>query len=265
MKPRMLELLHTMQRYNSTSMAHEVFGLDASVTYDALVVAPSWKPDRIIKDPSFTVTVLANHSYVSGYLVEKDGLKIAWIQCASGACNLIDHLFICAELRFKKLIFIGAVGSLVSAFNVGDFCTPAWSIDGALSSSYLSERLSDYRPFAHIVPPDPAFVERVSALAAAMGYPLRPSAVFCTDSISLEYAHLDEIKSMGAQLIEMETAAFYRLADLLEIPAVALLVVSDNSANGDPLLGRSPELDDKYHNARNIVIPQMIEAIARLD
>ena len=265
MKPRMQELLRTMQRYNSTAMAREVFGLDAAVTYDALVVAPSWKPTKIIEGPAFAITPLADHSYVSGYLVEKDGMKIAWIQCASGACNLIDHLFICAELKFKKLIFAGAVGSLVPAFSVGDFCTSAVSIEGTLSSAYLSEKLSDYQPFAQVAPPNAAFLNHVSALADSMGYPLRPATVFCTDSISLEYAHLDEIKAMGAQLIEMETAAFYRLADLLEVPAMALLVVSDNSSNGDPLLGRSPELDARYHNTRNHVIPQMIEAIARLD
>ena len=39
------------------------------------------------------------------YLVEKDGLKIAWIQIASGGNNLIDHLTICGELKFKKLIY----------------------------------------------------------------------------------------------------------------------------------------------------------------
>jgi purine-nucleoside phosphorylase len=69
--------------------------------------------------------------------VEKGGLKIAWIQTASGACNLIDHLTICGELKFKKLIFIGAVGSLRENFNVGDLCTPSYSIAGVFANAYL--------------------------------------------------------------------------------------------------------------------------------
>lgn len=40
MKNRMKEILHNMQKYNSTDMAFQTFGLDSSVFYDALIVAP---------------------------------------------------------------------------------------------------------------------------------------------------------------------------------------------------------------------------------
>lgn len=265
MKPRMQQLLATMQKYNSTAMCREVFGLDSDTVYDALVVAPGWKPTKIIRDPSFRVTALADHSYVSGYQVEKDGLKIAWIQCASGACNLIDHLTICGELRFRKLIFVGAVGSLVPEIEVGELCTSACSIEGSFASAYLQETLTGWQPFSEVTPPDPGFLAQVTALSAGMGCALRPARVFCTDSISMEYSHLDEIRATGAQLIEMETASFYRLADLLEVPAVALLVVSDNSASGVPLLGRSQAQDDRYHGARSVLIPGLIAAIAAMN
>lgn len=265
MKSRMRELLATMQRYNSADMCREVFGLDRSAVYDALVVAPGWKPTRIIRDPSFHVTALAEHAYISGYLVERDGLRIAWIQCASGACNLIDHLTICAELRFKKLIFVGAVGSLVPEFSLGDLCTPVCSIDGSFACAYLNKTLTEWQPFARVTPPERRLIDKAAELAAQHGWGLREATVFCTDSISMEYAHLDEIRGMGAQLIEMETAAFYRLAALLEVPAAALLVVSDNSANGEPLVGRSEEQDARYHGARSVIIPELIVALAAAD
>lgn len=265
MKPRMRELLDTMQKYNSTAMCREVFGLDSSVEYDALVVAPGWKPTRIIRDPSWHVTLLADRSYVSGYEAEKDGLRIAWIQCASGACNLIDHLTICAELEFRKLIFVGAVGSLTPEIDVGELCTSACSVEGSFAGAYLNSTLTGWQPFAEVTPPDAAFQERVKALAAQRGRELRAEKVFCTDSISMEYSHLDEIRATGARLIEMETAAFYRLADLMEVPAAALLVVSDNSASGVPLVGRNEEQDRRYHEARSVIIPDMIAAIARMD
>ena len=38
---------------------------------------------------------------------EKDGRKVAWAQTASGACNVLDHALICADMRFKKFIFAG--------------------------------------------------------------------------------------------------------------------------------------------------------------
>ena len=88
--------------------------------------------------------------------------------------------------------------------------------------------------------------------------------VFCTDSIFCEYSHLDFIKSFGAKLIEMETSSFYLMADLMEKPAIALMAVSDNSANGDPLVGRTEEQKRLYNITRKQVIPKMIMDIARM-
>ena len=56
----------------------------------------------------------------------------------------------------------------------------------------------------------------------------------------------------------METAVLYLMADLLEIPTVALLVVSDNSATGVALVGRTEEEQRKYDYGRNVVLPTMI-------
>ena len=56
----------------------------------------------------------------------------------------------------------------------------------------------------------------------------------------------------------METASLYLMADLLEIPTVALLVVSDNSATGDALVGRTDEEQSRYDYGRNVVLPTMI-------
>ena len=68
----------------------------------------------------------------------------------------------------------------------------------------------------------------------------------------------EEIKEFDTDLIEMETAALYFMADLLEIPTVALLVVSDNSATGAALVGRTEEEQRKYDYGRNVVLPAMI-------
>ena len=108
MKPRLMEALENMRRHNAGVMSRECFGFEPEVPYDALVAATGWKPDKTILDPSFTVTQLTQHAYFSGFLVEKDGLRIAWAQTASGACNVLDHLLVCAELSFKKMIFAGA-------------------------------------------------------------------------------------------------------------------------------------------------------------
>jgi len=262
MKDKMIKILDKIHKYNVSNMAQLNYGLDPNIEYDVLVVAPGWKPTRIIKDDSFKVTTLATHSYISGYLVEKGDIKIAWIQIASGASNLLDHLTLCAELKFKKLIFVVAVGSLTTDFNVGDVCTPSFSIEGVFANAYLEEKLTDYKPFGKVYP-DERYVDDIVKLANKSNYNLMKASVFCTDSIAMEYYHLDEIKSYSTDLIEMETSTFYKIAELLEVPAIALLVVSDNSASGHPLVGRSDELQIKYNSSRSIIIPDLIYKIAK--
>jgi len=264
MTPNLKRIIDNIKRYNAGDMCAEVFGFDKKADYDALVVAPGWKPTKIIKGIAYKVTPLAAHSYVSGYLVERDGIKIAWAQTAAGAGSLFDNVVICAEMKFKKFIFAGAVGSLSPDFKIGDFCTPAECVSGVYIDHYLGERLdTEYCPFNKVYP-DTDFVNRVVARADERGYDLKSAKVFSTESIALEYSHLAEIKATGAQLIEMETSTFYRLAEMMEIPAVALLIVSDNSATGDPLLGRGKDRDHLYGRARSTIIPEMIFEVAKL-
>ncbi len=261
MKERLRQALDNMKKYNKGIMYQEIFGFDPDVDYDALVIAPGWHPVKIIKDPAYRVTLLSQHSYFAGYLVEKDGLKVAWAQTASGACNVLDHAMICADMSFRKCIFVGAVGGLTQRFKVGDFCTPEVCISGVYVNHYLDEKISDYKPFEKIYP-DKQYMQKVISLADSLGYELKPAKVFCTDSVCMEYSHLDEIRASGAELIEMETGTFYTLADLFDVPAIALLAVSDNSATGDPLLGRGEELEAAYHNTRSNIVPDMVFKIA---
>ncbi len=263
MTDRLKTILDNLHKYNMEGLAKINFGLTADVVYDALVVAPSYSPGKILKDNSFRYKELGSQSYCQGFLVEKDGLKLAWIKTAAGGCNMLDYLLICGELRFRKLIFVGAVGALKEEFNIGDVCTPCFSVAGTLANTYLKESIKDYVPFERIYP-ERNHIARVIELAAEKGYFIKEASVFCTDSIAMEYTHLDEIRSFGTDLIEMETSTFYAIAKIMDIPAIALLVVSDNSATGVPLVGRSDEIQMKYEHARCQIVPDLICMIAKM-
>ncbi len=246
-------------------VAEYEFGLSRAKHYDALVVAPGWRPDKIMADyPGVEITCTMVHSYLTGFELRHGDTLIAWIQCSTGASSLIDELATCAYLDVDRLIFVGAVGGLVPEVPLGGLYTPSWCIEGNLANGYLEEDILAYRPFGRVYPSDPAFVARVRALAAARGMPITEAPVFCTDSIVCEYGHLDFIKSFGVQLIEMETASFYRMADLFEKPAVALLAVSDNSANGEPLIARTEAQKRAYNLTRRERIPALVLDIARM-
>lgn len=258
-----LQRIHAKNKdFNAGDMAGEYFGFRSDVHYDMLVVAPAWQPTKILKETDCEVTVTAEHTYTNGYEVVMGGKRIAWMQCASGACNLIDHLLVCLDLDFDKLVFLGAVGALKPGVQVGDVCTPVRCIAGTMADAYLLDDFRDWQPFREVRPNDPAFVEQVIALA---DFPVRKAGVYCTDSISCEYYHLDFIKGFDVDLIEMETSSFYRLAGLMEKKAVALLAVSDNSAVGEPLLGLTEAQRDRFHQGRNILIPRLLEKIAQMD
>ena len=263
MKKRMIEIMDKFHQYNSDNMAYLAFGLDQKEHYDALVVAPSFSPYKLKMDRYCRVTTLKEGAYLAGYLVEKDGLKLAWIKTASSDSNLIDHVAVCAELTFDKMIFIGAVGALKPEFAPGDLCTPSYSIAGGFAHTYLKDSIKDFVPFER-VEPDMEFVDRIVGIAEESGFELKKASVFCTPSIAAEYYHLEEIKEFDTDLIEMETAALYLMADLLEIPTVALLVVSDNSATGAALVGRTEEEQEKYDYGRNEVLPEMILRTAEI-
>lgn len=263
MTDAMRKILDNMHRYNVANLAAITFGLENTLVYDALVVAPSYSPYKLLRDKSFKITETASQSYCRGFLIERDGLKLAWINTASGGCNMLDYLLICGELQLKRLIFIGSAGALKEGFAIGDVCTPSYSVAGTLANTYLKASLQDYVPFERVYP-DKQYAAKVMALAKSSGYPVKEASVFCTDSIAMEYTHLEEIRGFGTDLIEMETSAFYAIGKLMDIPAIALLVVSDNSATGVPLVGRSEEDRKVYDRARCVVLPDLIFKIAKL-
>lgn len=263
MTDKLKQILANIHKYNVSNLAEINFGLKDNTVYDALVVAPSYSPYKILKDGSFKITEMGSQSYCQGFLVEKDNIKLGWIKTAAGGCNMLDYLLICRELQFNKLIFIGAVGALKKEFNIGDICTPSYSIAGTLANTYLKESIRDYVPFEQIYP-DHDYVTQVIELAEENGYCIKEASVFCTDSIVMEYTHLDEIKAFDTDLIEMETSVFYEIGKIMGVPAIALLVVSDNSSTGVPLIGRSEEVQKVYDHSRCVVLPDMIYKIAKL-
>lgn len=261
MKDKMRQILDNLHKHNMEHIANINFGLSEDVVYDALVVAPSYSPGKVITDNTFVVTEIGSQSYCTGYEVKKDNIRIAWIKTAAGGCNMLDYLLICGELQFKKLVFIGATGALKKEFNIGDICTPLYSVAGTLANTYLKDSIKDYIPFEKIYP-DSEYVDSIIRLAEESNYTIKKASVFCTDSIAMEYTHLEEIKSFDTDLIEMETSTFYEIAKLMEIPAIALLIVSDNSATGVPLVGRSEETQKIYEYSRKVVLIDLIYKIA---
>lgn len=238
------------------------FGFDTETEYDALVLSSSWTPETLCAGEGWRVTPLVTHAGSGSYLAELGLLRLAWVRCGPGAHSVLDHMLCLAPLRFRRAVFAGAVGGLTEESAVGDLCTPAWCINGSAAPGYLCDRLAEARLFDRVYP-DPEGLAELQSLAAARGWTLRTLPVFCTDSITLEYSHLDEIRAMGAALIEMETAAFFTAAAGLGVRACAILAESDNFAADEPFFCCG-EAARRCRTVRSSALPALIADFAAL-
>ena len=69
MKVALKRIVDTFHKFNSAHVAVQVFGLREDITYDALVIAPSYSPYKLHMEANCKVTTLKEGAYVTGYLV----------------------------------------------------------------------------------------------------------------------------------------------------------------------------------------------------
>jgi len=252
-------IIDAAKKYNGSSdMLKSVYGISSSEKLDGFVVAPSWVPEKILAEYEKSITVVAQKAGYSSYIVEFAGKKLGWIKCGVSSSNLIDAMLSLADSNVEPIIFIGAVGAVSPDVPLGEFCTPSasYAFDGA--SLYLHEKLDAAAFGRMVIPSCQNYIDKTVARALENGIHIAKRPAFCTDSIICEYAHLDEIKATGAELVEMETAAFYECLNIMDKNGIALLCVSDNSAIGAPLVERTPEQRKRYDECRTHDIPEAI-------
>jgi purine-nucleoside phosphorylase len=257
------KMKESINKYNDCQdMLKIVYGLDKEEQYDAIILAPSWKPDYLFANFNAEVKVLKQGPYFCGYEVSIGRQKFGYIQTASCAGNIIDCCMLLGDTACDKVIFIGAVGSLKSDIKLGDIVIPKYSIAGDGGSLYLYDKISTEN-FRNRNYPDKELTCKLLDIAGELNINVKEKIVYCTDSIYCEYFHLDEILSLGSELIEMETAAFFRCMELIGKKGIALLCVSDNSASSNSLIGRTEEDTKIYHKAREAYIPQLIIELSK--
>lgn len=259
------EILARAEKYNnSKDLLFDIYGITNEEKYDAFVIAPSWTPERIFRTREIEIECLTKRSYFSSYRVRNDKFSIGWLQCAAGAGNLIDTVLCIANSNVPKVIFIGTVGALKQEIKLGEIATPQESYAFSGGSLYLSDKIDAGNWGKVVKPHNTGFIEKVLESASREKVDIKKRRIFCTDSILCEYSHLDFIKNMGAELIEMETAAFYECMKMMNKDGIALLCVSDNSVAGISLTSRTQEETQTFHQAREEYIPKLIEIVCKM-
>jgi len=247
-----------MEKYSGCKdFLYTIYGLDENEEYEAIILAPSWKPEKIFKNFNAKIELVKTGPYYNGYIMQIGSKKYGYIQTGAGASNIVDCCLTLANAKCNKIIFIGAVGALKKDIMLGDIITPSKSIAGDGASLYLYEKICASK-FQTAVYPKKDIKENTLRIAEKIGIEMKEKVVYCTDSIFCEYFHLNEILQLGSEAIEMETSSFYRCMEIMKKEGIAILCVSDNSATQNPLVGRNEEDTKKFHMSRETFIPKLV-------
>ena len=259
------DVINKAESHNQVNdILYAVYGIHKEDYYDLAVIAPSWYPEKIFSEDD-NIILLKKGVYNSSYEIYKDDLKIAYIQCGSGASNLVDAMLCLTNANINKIVFVGAVGSLYKEIDIATIATPKECISFDGITPFFYKKLEKKTYGMTIKPENIDYIDKIIRESLKYNIDIIKEKVFCTDSIMLEYSHLDEIKATGAKLIEMETAAFYSCLKIMDKVGMALLLVSDNSDNNKSLVEKTIDDRNKFNYVRNNYISKIISIISDIN
>lgn len=233
-----------------SDMLQQLYGISSAEHFDCVFIAPSWPIDKVFDSATTDIAEIYSDRFSKSHRIKHNGKSYLYIQLQVGAPNIVDFCLSCHSANCAKFVFVGSVGSLVPELEIGDVIIPTCSISGNGATLYLDDKLSPEKMFERTYS-SPELNAELSRVCTNVGMSTKEAAPISVDSIACEYAHLDEFRQMGATLIEMETATFFKAMQIIGKPASALLVVSDNSAVGQHLFGQGADLRAKYHAVRS--------------
>ena len=233
-------------------MLQKVYGISSNKEYEYILVAPAWDIQKIFSLDEFNCQLICENADCKTYEIDINKKKIIYITLKIGAPNMMDFCLLCHSAKCDNFIFLGSAGAIVKGIELGDIIVPKFSYSGDGASMYLYDNL-DGGNFLRKAYPNEQLSNRVVDAVTGLGLEPKREAVMTIDSIAVEYAHTPKFVEMGASIIEMETSAFFNAMNYISKTATAILVVSDNSANGEHLLGRTEEQKLRYHKQRDMV------------
>lgn len=233
-----------------SDLLYEIYGISSAEHFDCVFVAPSWSIDKVFDNIAIDASEIYKTKFSTLYRIKHNGKSYLYAQLQIGAPNIIDFCLSCNSLNCEQFVFIGSVGSLVPELEIGDIVIPTCSISGNGATLYLNDKLNPENMFERTYSSSELNVKLLD-ICAKVGLSVKDATPISVDGVACEYAHLDEFRKMGATLIEMETATFFKAMHVINKSASALLVVSDNSAVGQHLVGQNADLRAKYHTVRS--------------
>ena len=256
-------LILGMKKYGATNedICLHGIGVRPEKVNQHVIIAPWWEPSAFSEFSG--AEYVSASDFASIKVWNLNDMKITYIKTGIGAPVLMDSLLSLGVTNCERIVFIGSVGALGGRFGIGDIVIPEYSICGDGASRYIaSDHISD-DIFGEKAYPDLPLLEQTKAVTAqickANNVKWHIGRTFSIDTVFAQFAHIDQIMSMGCNVIEMETAAAFRAAALMKIPMTAIFSVSDNALTNKSLVsGRTAEDKACRNFVRREIFPNIL-------
>lgn len=262
------DLVTAIARYGSTreDICKMVLGLSRDDINESVIIAPWWEPG-VYRLASQRIEFLGQKANVHAWNLKATDQTITYLKTGIGAPLVADVVLALGLCDCRQILFVGSVGALDVDICIGDIVIPEYSVCGDGVSRYLTGRqLAVSDTFGQKALPDGGLLQdlkrSVERICTEKRVRYHIGRTFSTDSIFAQFAHIEEILNMGCNVIEMETAAAFRAAELAGIAMAALFSVSDNTLARKSLIsGRTKQEMAHRKEVRSTIFPRVWEAV----
>ena len=264
------DILDGIERFGSTkdNVCELFLGVNSQKIHENVILAPWWEPTIF---PIFLqhIEQISAVCSVKVWNITRNNTTITYIKTGIGAPLLTDVVLALGVTSCEKIVFIGSVGALKETMSIGDIVIPEYAMNGNGVSRYLKGNpLTRQDSFGKKIHPDEGLYcvvhEYAQKVCGEQHVSYHVGRTFSIDTIFAQYMYVDEIKNMGCDSIEMETASVFQAAKLARKKAVSILSVSDNTVTKKSLLSGRTEDDMNYRkHTRQTIFPQLIMELFR--
>lgn len=262
-----MDVLKCLGKFGTTNeeICLNTLGMTPEKINGTVILSPGWPPERLFSGCETEKLVQASPLF--GYQiwnVRQNGLPLTYIKTGFSAPVVMDCLLLLGLTgKCKRIFFVSSVGGLSDELRIGDIVLPEYSACGDGASRYLTDDLRSDHFGEKQYPYDPLFRKVVSATRdICQNHDVRwhLGKTFCVDTIVAQQKHLDRIKEEGYNSVDMESGAAFKAANMLDIPIVAILNVSDSAAQENKsLMAKRTDEERKYRKyVASEIMPKII-------
>lgn len=269
-----MDILDCLRKFGTSNeeICLNTLGITPEKINGTVILSPGWPPERLFA--TCEIKELVQASPLFGYKIwdiRQSDISLTYIKTGFGAPVVMDCMLLLGLTgKCKQIFFVSSAGGLTDEMNIGDIVLPEYSACGDGASRYLTDDLQSDHFGEKQYPYDPLFRKVVSATRdICQNHDVRwhLGRTFCVDTIVAQYAHLDQIQEEGYNSVDMESGAAFKAANMLGIPIVAILNVSDSAAQEKKsLMAKRTDEEKKYRKyVAGEIIPQIIaESISEM-